>query len=220
MPQKDKVLGRSSNHPDGLQQEHDYYLSPEYSTPERMSSYGHQFALAMKTGGRTFLNVGSANGILSYLLSQHSKSVVDLDIDPKTEPHIVAALPKLPFPDDSFDVVMCFQVLEHLPFSMFTECISELSRVASKSIILSLPDRTLSFFDQVKNLVYLLFHNPKKWRRFNQVYIDPEHFWEISQNGVTSRKIKDIFSCMGMDLITHYRNDLNYYHHFFLLNNE
>jgi SAM-dependent methyltransferase len=45
----------------------------------------------------------------------------------------------LPFPDRSFDVVGCFEVLEHLPGGMPRQALSELARVARRAVVMSVP---------------------------------------------------------------------------------
>ena len=217
IPLQQGVLGRTGKKPFSLQRNHAHYTTPSYLSPRRMSSYGHQYALAMSTKCSTFLNIGSANWILSTLLTQQKKFVIDLDIDLATNPHILGSLPYLPFLDNSIEAVLCFQVLEHLPFIIFIDCIKELSRIAKKSIIISLPDRTLLKADKVKRLIYLLVHNPRKWYRYNKVNIDPEHFWEIGINGVSDSVILNIIAGLEINVVSHYRNELFDYHHFFLL---
>ena len=45
------------------------------------------------------------------------------------------------FPDDSFDVVTCQEVLEHLPEEIFTRAIEELRRVCRGQLIITVPYR-------------------------------------------------------------------------------
>lgn len=45
------------------------------------------------------------------------------------------------FPDDSFDVVTCQEVLEHLPEKIFTRAIEELRRVCRGQLIITVPYR-------------------------------------------------------------------------------
>jgi SAM-dependent methyltransferase len=50
-----------------------------------------------------------------------------------------ANLLALPFPDDAFDVVGCFEVLEHLPGDAPERALRELGRVARRAVVLSVP---------------------------------------------------------------------------------
>ena len=44
---------------------------------------------------------------------------------------------QLPFPDDSFDLVLCIEVLEHVPYPELA--LAELSRVARRDLVASVP---------------------------------------------------------------------------------
>ena len=46
----------------------------------------------------------------------------------------------LPFEDDSFDVVICAEVLEHLPGNDWRRAVRELDRVSRDVVIVSIPD--------------------------------------------------------------------------------
>ena len=52
---------------------------------------------------------------------------------------VVGSVVELPFPDRSFDVVGCFEVLEHLPGDLPRRALSELARVARQAVVLSVP---------------------------------------------------------------------------------
>jgi ubiquinone/menaquinone biosynthesis C-methylase UbiE len=56
---------------------------------------------------------------------------------------VVGSVADLPFPDRSFDVVGCFEVLEHLPGEMPRQALSELARVARQAVVLSVPREPL-----------------------------------------------------------------------------
>jgi SAM-dependent methyltransferase len=45
----------------------------------------------------------------------------------------------LPFPDDAFDVVGCFEVMEHLPGDLPRQALREMARVARRAVVLSVP---------------------------------------------------------------------------------
>ena len=217
MLQKREALNRSEEKPFGLQRNHNYYISSKYLSPKRMSSYGLQYRLAINTNCSTFLNIGSANWILTTFLTQQGKYVVELDIDNATNPSVLGLLPYLPFEDSSFEVVMCFQVLEHLPFNLLANCMNELRRITSHYIIISLPDQTLTIYEKIKRFIYILIHNPKNLYLFNKKFIDQEHFWELGINGVSFDNIKKISEDLKINITSHFRNNLFDYHHFILL---
>jgi len=65
---------------------------------------------------------------------------LDLEIDLESGP--------LPYKDNSFDVVLCFDVLEHL--ENIYDVFDELCRVAKKYVIISLPNPYSNFFGYLK----------------------------------------------------------------------
>src|SRR5918997_4817394 len=52
---------------------------------------------------------------------------------------VAGSVVDLPFPDRSFDVVGCFEVLEHLPGDLPRRALSELGRVARQAVVISVP---------------------------------------------------------------------------------
>ncbi len=46
----------------------------------------------------------------------------------------------MPFENASFDLVTCLEVLEHLPFDVYSKALFELERVSKKYIIISVPN--------------------------------------------------------------------------------
>ena len=89
--------------------------------------------------------MGCGDGrVTNRLLSQCSQ-VVGLDGSREALQHVRAeklrgSIDALPFPDHSFDLVLCCEVLEHLPFKVYPEALEELQRVAKRYIIVSVPN--------------------------------------------------------------------------------
>ena len=123
---------------------------------------------------------------------------------------------KMPFGDDSFDVVLCAEVLEHLPFEKFEESLRELKRVSKKNIILSLPH----FGHSIK----LSFKTPLiKERKLAARLAFPikhefngEHYWEMGKRGYPPKKIRNIIR-KYFKIRKEFIPFENQYHHFFVL---
>jgi ubiquinone/menaquinone biosynthesis C-methylase UbiE len=56
---------------------------------------------------------------------------------------VAGSVVDLPFPERSFDVVGCFEVLEHLPGELPRHALSEIARVAGRAVVLSVPHEPL-----------------------------------------------------------------------------
>jgi ubiquinone/menaquinone biosynthesis C-methylase UbiE len=101
---------------------------------------------ARKHAGREILDLGCAVGNYSRRLSSLGYQVKGADINPEyiriarergVDAHLVQG-DALPFPDRSFDSVVLFEVLEHLPDP--DTVLMEARRVARKNVILTTPN--------------------------------------------------------------------------------
>lgn len=100
---------------------------------------------------RTFLDAGCGEGFVAEMLRRRlpELQLTGLDVDPAAvaaaavrDPRgtfMTGSLDSLPFPDNAFDVVGCFEVLEHLPGDGPDIALRELSRVGRKAVVLSVP---------------------------------------------------------------------------------
>jgi SAM-dependent methyltransferase len=92
----------------------------------------------------TILDIGARDGYFSQLLTEHFESVTALDLTmPQFEFDRVRPaqgdITNLQFPDDSFDVVFCAEVLEHVP--ALQKACSEIERVARYAVVIGVPYR-------------------------------------------------------------------------------
>ncbi len=110
-----------------------------YEHPERWTSYYHQANLVYSFHPKTCLEIGVGHGFVSHAIRTLGVSLMTLDVDPVLQPDIVGSVENIPLPDVSVDVVLCAEVLEHLPFDRFEVCIQEIARVADKGAVISLP---------------------------------------------------------------------------------
>lgn len=93
----------------------------------------------------SILDVGCGDGHITNLLPKNLR-VVGVDISEEALKYVkrekvVGSIDKLPFPDNSFDLVMINDVLEHLPEDIYDKGLNELQRVANKYILITVPHK-------------------------------------------------------------------------------
>ena len=129
------------------------------------------------------LDVGCGEGvpllnILSELHSNHCINGVDFDeikllMIKNNIPQgnfVKGNIYNLPYKNKTFDLILCLEVLEHLPFPQ--KALEEIKRVSSQDILLSVPDEPLWTFLNLVCLKYIrnFFNTPghcQKWSSGN-----------------------------------------------------
>ena len=96
-----------------------------------------KFVLERLPKSGTFLDVGCGDGALTELMCSEDRKVLGLDLEPN--PWIAANATSIPFPDNEFDYVTAFEILEHLYDDDLPKAIAEIKRVAKKKIFVSVP---------------------------------------------------------------------------------
>lgn len=94
---------------------------------------------------RSILDAGCGDGAVSNNLVRQGLTVVGVDISVAALQHfqgfpLAGSLDTLPFADRSFDLVLCTEVLEHLPESVFMAALADLERVAKRFILITTPN--------------------------------------------------------------------------------
>ena len=93
-------------------------------------------------GTRTLLDVGCGRGDLLHAIDVPFSVGTDLakrGIRFVRRPATVSSMLSLPFPDRSFDVVLCAETLEHLDPTDLVRATTELRRIARKSLVVTVP---------------------------------------------------------------------------------
>lgn len=96
-------------------------------------------------GYRSVLDAGARDGYYSRLLADRYASVAAFDLQElkldgaRGISGVQGDLTQLPFSDNSFDVVFCSEVLEHIP--AIEKACSEIARVARHEIVIGVPYR-------------------------------------------------------------------------------
>lgn len=196
-----------------------HYFKRTYITPERFASYGYQVNEILNCQPKRVLEVGIGNGFVSHVLRSMGLNVTTLDLDPALKPDIVASVTDLPFPDNTFDIIGCFEVLEHIPYEFVPKALSEMARTTCRHVLISLPD-----FRHMVGFELLLPRFGKRKCSFSfprltkkKAMTNDEHFWEIGKSCYPLKRITKDIKMNGFELISEYRANIMFCHHFFKL---
>ena len=206
-----------------IQVKKDHYFKKKYDDFSRFVSYFHQIDLARSLDPKNILEIGKGNGMVSDYLKKIGFSVTTCDFDKNLNPDIVAHIHSIPVVENSFEAVLAYEILEHLPFDQFEKCLTELKRVSKKYVLISLPYKSTSFefiwkFPGVRTLfkrdfLRHLFRIPLK---FGGIKVSGQHYWEIDIFQYPLRKIRKILA-KHFKITKEFSPPFNSYHRFFLL---
>ncbi|MBN2261084.1 MAG: methyltransferase domain-containing protein [Clostridiales bacterium] len=194
-----------------------YYI--KYDTLERFCSYWHQINEVTSYNPKSILELGIGNGFVSRYLKHIKFNIITMDFDKGLRPDVTGNILNLPFSDEAFDVVACFEVLEHLPFDNFKSILSEFARISKSHVVLSIPDA---------NREYRVFLHIPKHGRFKKVIqiprlrrlihnFDGQHYWELGKKGYTLKTITGCINDARLKIEKTYRPFEWPYHRFFCL---
>lgn len=102
----------------------------------------HKKIGSLINNGETVLDVGGAINHLSQFCNPGK--IITANLVGSEDSDVNIKKNKLPFEDNSFDVVCAIDVLEHLPSTKRKRFIEEMSRIAREKLILSFPIGTLN----------------------------------------------------------------------------
>lgn len=98
----------------------------------------------LPAGSANALDVGARDGHFSRVLTEHATHVTALDLDKPQISHpqiecVKGDITELAFARDSFDLVVCTEVLEHVPPQLLERACSELARVSRGHVLVGVP---------------------------------------------------------------------------------
>jgi ubiquinone/menaquinone biosynthesis C-methylase UbiE len=190
----------------------------KYDNFARWVSYWHQIREVLEKKPKSVLEIGCGNKTVADFLKKRGIKITTLDINPCLKPDVVGDVRNLPFQDDEFDLILCAQVLEHLPFADFPQALREIKRVVKKYVVLSLPEASITnlyfgfkifpFIPKIEKVIKINFPLSHKIG---------EHKWEIGKRGYALKRIVSIFKSQGFSIVKTFCPIQNPYHRFFVL---
>ncbi|MCK4649611.1 class I SAM-dependent methyltransferase [Candidatus Pacearchaeota archaeon] len=109
----------------------EHYDFKKYIDKQRWMSYYYQLKHVYELKPSSVLEIGAGNNFLKKQLSKEITYKV-MDIAKDLNPDVLGGVDNIPLKNNSFDLVCCFQVLEHLPFNFFEKSLKEIARVSKK----------------------------------------------------------------------------------------
>lgn len=190
----------------------------DYISEKRFSSYYHQIAEIIRLDVNSILEIGIGNGAVSCLLRQFGYDVTTMDNWESLGADIKASLPDIPVENESFDVVVAFQVLEHIAYEDFARSIRQMHRVSKKYVLVSIPNAKAMIAGTlyVPRLANWHFALPLPFVRPSKK-LSKYHKWEINKPGYPLERILDEYKQADFEIINHFRLPKFQYHHMFVL---
>lgn len=197
----------------------EHYFNLQYDSKPRWASYWYQINAVLDKKPKSVLEIGVGNKTVSDYLKKLDIDVKTCDFDKNLQPDIIAEVAQLPLKDKSFDLVLCAEVLEHMPFSDFSKALKEIRRVTKKWVVITLPHFSITNFYLGAKLIPFI---PKKELSLK---IDlpikheflGEHYWEIGKRGYSLDKITKMIKESGFTIEKCFYPLENPKHQFFIL---
>ena len=178
----------------------EHYFSG-YDSWRRFIDYWFQIESVLETKAKKVLEIGVGNKTVSDYLKRVGLQVTTCDFAADLKPDVLADVRKLPFKDNTFDAVLCCEVLEHIPFADFATALSQLNKVTKRWAIISLPYSGFGMSGIVSTRIPRLrdlvvsFH----WQIplfFKSLVFDgvknKEHYWEVGRKGFSKSKVRKV----------------------------
>jgi len=166
-----------------------HYFNTKYNSPDRLACFDIQARLIISLKPKKVLEIGVGNGKVAERVRKTGILVTTLDFDEKLRPDIVAEITKLPFKKNSFDLVSCFEVLEHLPYKQFKTSLSQIHKAAGKYALLSMPDVSRQYPLVVPAGKKILKKIVGRRDKTDKHVFGGQHYWEIGKTGYSLEKI-------------------------------
>lgn len=188
-------------------------------------AYYYQISEALALKPKTCLLIGQGDNITPSVLKGlvcEDMEVDTFDIVEDMNPTYIGDIVDInKIVKKTYDIVICCEVLEHLPFEKLSLCLENISKLQTKGVVLSLPVYAMS--------IYIKLWIPKIIDDAIRISIPYKpgrkagglgHYWEINnREGITCRKVMNAIE-NHFFIEKRFRPRDNPYHMFFILKNK
>ena len=195
------------------------YAFEKYVNQEGFISYFFQVQEALAYSPKNCLVIGQGDDIVPYIMRSQGVEVDTFDIVEDMDPTYLGDVRNIrEIVTQKYDVIICCEVLEHIPYEYFEACLLNLKPIANKSIILSLPVFGLAGYIKVWAPKYINFTIPISTRIYKRgcSVMSTEHCWEINSKGYKLNMVRDSIKKV-FRIKKQFRVRENPYHMFFIL---
>ena len=216
---------RKINNP---QVDKEHYSFSNYSSERRYISYYHQINNMMQLinghGAKKILIAGKGDGVVQKILEAYNE-LLNLDLTIKTfdfaqdlNPDFLGDLVEIEkIVAEKFDIILCCQVLEHIPLEEALSVLSQMKKIA-RFVIISVPYKAITVRGTLKIPLIKEFEYCIKipiWDSKTGM-VDDRHFWEIGFN-ISLKKLINKIRGLGYDILSSYVVKKDGFKYFFVL---
>ena len=208
---------------DEIQVSKEHYSGDSYDTVSRFVSYFNQKELILKavserSSKTKILEIGKGNGFLFSYLKERGINIKTFDFADDLHPDYVGDVRQIAqIVKETFDVVACFEVLEHIPFSDLPRTINQLKQISSDKILISVPKTALYFSIWIKitllHPISFLVSLPTFFRKHK---FDGQHYWELGNRGSSNNCFLSLCKKEGLFLEKQFTDPQDPYRKYFV----
>jgi len=151
------------------------------------------------------LEVGPSHGFVTDYLKKFGVDITTIDNKLDYKPDVLGDVRDMPFEDNSFDMILVCEVLEHMEYENFPISLREMRRVSRGKVLLSLPDvRRILFHINFKLPFMKHFDYMVKIPTFKKHVLKAPgaHYFEIGARGYPPSFIKEEILNSGFNIIS------------------
>ena len=186
----------------------------------------------------SILEVGPGSGYFASITKLLQYDVMTADIRPRNNPDYLGDFRELEI-RRAFDVVVAFEVLQHIPYSEFRSTLIKLRDLSNRYVLISLPARVHSFGLSIKlpglitprrlglgwlrgtHSMFVNWEWPRKKYYPESKWSDRvdywnPHYWEVGRSDYSRSDVLKQIQRSGLKVLWHKYNQ-HYTHHLFIL---